>query len=281
MRKLPGVFVMGVVVAFATACSGSSSTANNAGGPGSGSPSSTPSAGVSTPTASGSASPGATPSITASPASGHTVSTGPGSKPPGKPTGFTRAGTYTYDVSGTATTRLGTQRLNSTDTLAVDPPKNGTQKSTQNSQQGYRSTTLAARASGLYIVDIVFHEPGFDEDFKPVGAGLYFPGDYHVGSAWKWSAKSTDGKYRLDVSSAISSTAKVTIGGQSLPTLVIDSTLHFTGNSFDLTDHQRDWLSTAYALIVKEHLSTSGTAAGFKENSQETRTVRSTTPASS
>jgi hypothetical protein len=281
MHKLPGAAAMGVVLAVVTACSGSSSPANTAGGPASGSPGATPSTSASAnPSTAASASPGGSPAPKVKPAAGHTVASGPGSKPPGRPTGFTRAGTYNYDVSGTATTRLGTQKLNSSDSLKVDPPKGSTQKTTLDSQQGTRTQTLSAQSAGLFVVDINIQQPGYKEDFKPVGTAMFFPSDYHVGSAWNWSARSTDGKYRLDVSSKITSTENVTIGGQSVPTLVVDSVLHFTGNSFDLTDNQRDWVSTAYALIVKEHLDTHGTVAGFKYSSDETRTVRSTTPAS-
>jgi hypothetical protein len=283
MHKMPGVMVVGLALALATACSSSSSPHSSAGGPASNSPGANPSASASTtPSVAGSASPGGsgTPGAKVTPATGHTVSTGPGSKAPGRPTGFTRAGTYNYDVNGTATTRLGSQKLNSTDALKVDPPKGSQQTTTLESQQGSRSQILHAGSAGLTVVDINIQQPGFKEDFKPVGTAVFFPGDYHVGSAWKWSARSTDGKYRLDVTSKISATAKVTIGGASVPTLVVDSVLRFTGNSFDLTDNQRDWVSTAYALIVKEHLSTHGTVAGFTYSSDETRTVRSTTPTS-
>ncbi|MDQ1685830.1 MAG: hypothetical protein QOC82_2567 [Frankiaceae bacterium] len=279
---MSGAVAMGVVLAVVTACSGSSSPGNTAGGPVSGTPGATPSASGSTlPSTAASASPGATPGATGTPAAGHTVSTGPGSKPPGRPTGFTQAGTYDYDIDGTATTRLGTQKLNSTDTLKVDPPKGSLQKSTQESQQGHRDTTLASKSGGLFVVDINIQQSSFKEDFKPVGTALYFPGDYHVGSAWHWVARSTDGKYRLDVTSKISASTNITIHGKTMPTVVIDSVMRFTGNSLDLTDNQRDWVSTAYALIVKEHLDTHGTIAGFKYSSQETRTIRSTTPTSS
>jgi len=281
---MPGVMVTAAAVALLTACSGSSSPHNNAGGPtASNSPGTTPSASASsTPSVAGSASPstggGTQPSAT--PAAGHTVASGPGSKAPGRPTGFTRAGTYNYDINGTATSRIGTQKLNSTDTLKVDPPKGSRQTTSQENKQGSRTQTLSSSSGGLFVVDIDIQQSSFKEDFKPVGTAMWFPGDYRVGSAWKWSARSTDGKYLLAVSSKITGTANVVVGGKSVPTLVVDSVLHFTGNSFDLVDNQRDWVSTAYALIVKEHLVTHGSVAGFTYSSDETRTIRSTTPTS-
>ena len=280
MHKMLGVFAVGVI-ALATACSGSSSPANKANGQGSGGSSASASASPSAnPSATGSAAPSGSPAAKPIPATGHTVTSGPGSKPPGSPTGFTRAGTYTYDISGTASTKLGTQKISGTDTFAVDPPNGTEQKTTQANKQGSRNQILDVRSTGLFLVDLNIDEPGFKEDFKPVGTAMYFPGNYKVGSAWKWTARSTDGKYTLTDSSKITSTANVVIGGKSIPTLIVDSVLHFTGNGLDLTDNQRDWVSTAYALIVKEHLAAKGNASGITFTSDETRTIRSTTPSS-
>jgi hypothetical protein len=279
MQKVPSVAAAGVVLALVTACS--SSPAKPA-ADASTSPGASPAANASSnPAATPTSSTSAAPAPKATPAAGHTVGSGPGSKAPGKPTGFTRAGTYTYDVSGTATTRLGTQKQNYVETFAVDPPAGVAQKTTEKAQQGSRDQTLDATTSGLNVADIYFHEGGFNEDFKPVGTAVYFPSSYPVGTAWKWSARSTDGKYRLDVSSKITSTAKLAIQGQSLPTVIVDSVLRFTGSGFDLTDNQRDWVSTAYALVLKERLITNGTVEGFALKSDETRTIRSTTPSSS
>lgn len=280
MQKVPSVVAAGVVLALAAACS-SSPAKPHAGSTSSTSPGANP-------TASSSSNPAATPSATGkpapppTPAAGHTVGTGPGSKPPGSPTGFTRAGTYTYDVTGTSTTRLGTQKQNAVETFAVDAPKATTQKTTQKDpQNSNRYQTLESRSTGLYLVDLDIQQgTGFNEDFKPVGTALYFPSNYAVGTSWKWTARSTDGKYMLSDTSKITSTASITIGGHAYPTVVVDSVLKFTGSGFDLTDNQRDWVSTAYALVLKEHLLTSGSVDGFNLKSDETRTLRSTTPSS-
>ena len=280
MRKLLGLFAVGVI-ALVTGCSSSAHHTNNAGGPPSSSPGATPPTGASanpSTAASASASASAGPKVT--PAAGHTVASGPGSKPPGRPTGFTRAGIYDYDVSGSTKTRLGSQKVDSSDTVAYDPPQGAEQKSTQNAQQGSRTQILKATSSGLLIVDIHIKQGSFNEDFKPVGTAVYFPGSYQVGTSWHWTARSTDNKYRLDTSSKISSSTRITIHGQTLPVLVVDSVIRFTGNSYNLTENQRDWVSTAYALVVKEHSTTHGTIAGFTLDSDETRTVQSTTPRS-
>ena len=200
-------------------------------------------------------------------------------KAPGTPNGFTRAGTYTYDLSGTAKQPFtGSQNVSGTDTETYDPPQGAQQHNKTNGQNGSQDMTLDAAKDGLHVVDISLNSPGFNEDFKPVGTAVYFPADYAVGRHWTWQAKSTDGKYTLDVSSKVSGRSAVTVGGKSLKVLVVDSTLHITGTGFDLTDQLRDWVSTTYALVLKEHSVTQGTAYGASVSSDVTRKLRSTTP---
>jgi len=200
-------------------------------------------------------------------------------KPPGKPTGFTRPGSYTYDVSGTATQPFGgSQNVSGTSTQAVDPPQGTHQHSKTDGQNGSQDSTLDVRQDGLHVLDIAIASQGFNEDFKPVGDALYFSSDYRVGRHWSWQAKSTDGKYTLDVTTKISGNGTVPVGGKSLNAVIADSTLHITGSAFDLTVQQRDWVSTTYALVLKEHAVTHGTAYGATISSDVTRKLRSTTP---
>jgi hypothetical protein len=200
-------------------------------------------------------------------------------KAPGRPTGYTQPGTYSYAVSGTATSPFGgKQNLDGTSSYVVDPPQGNEQHSKTSGKNGSQDSTLAVRSSGLYVVDIHITSPGFDEDFKPVGTALYFPASYRTGSHWSWHAKSSDGKFALDVASKISGTATQAVGGQSLKTLVVDTSLRITGTAVDLTSQQRDWVSMTYALVTKEHNVTNGKAYGTTVSSDATRTLRSTRP---
>jgi hypothetical protein len=200
-------------------------------------------------------------------------------KAPGKPTGFTRAGTYTYDISGTAKQPFsGSQNVSGTDTETFDAPQGSQQHNKTNGQNGTQDLTLDVAKDGLHVVDITISSPGFNEDFKPVGTAVYFPADYAVGRHWTWQAKSSDGKYTLDVATKISGKSSVTVGGKALKVLVVDSTLHITGAGFDVTDQLRDWVSTTYALVLKEHSVSQGTAFGASISSDITRKLRSTTP---
>ncbi|HET6911591.1 MAG TPA: hypothetical protein VFH54_19865 [Mycobacteriales bacterium] len=218
-----------------------------------------------------------------SPASGGastpTASTRSLGKPPGKPTGFTRAGTYTYDISGSAKQPLGgTQQISGSDTDTFDAPQGSTQHNKETSQQGSTDMTLQVKSSGLYVVDLHISQQGFDEDFRPVGTAKYFPASFPTGTSWSWEAKSTDGKYTLHVASKIAGTSTATVGGKALKAVIVDSTLHITGNGVDLNVQQRDWVSTTYALVLKEHSTSNGTAFGASFTSSVTRQLRSTTP---
>jgi hypothetical protein len=200
-------------------------------------------------------------------------------KPPGKPSGFTRAGSYTYTVSGTAKQPIGgDQNISGTETYAVDPPSGSNQHSKTSGKQGSQDMTVSVRNTGLFLVDIHITQQGFDEDFRPSGTALYFPASYHTGSHWSWQAKSTDGKYTISVTSKVSGNSTVAVAGKAEKALVLDSTLKITGAGFNITGSQRDWVSTTYALILKEHNVTHGTAYGASFSSDVARQLKSTTP---
>lgn len=276
LRNVIAATFAAAVLAGAAGCH-SSSTSSAQDNPVVGSTNTSPGSTAPAATASSSA-PSAAPTSTApasaAPASGATSTaakaTAPG-KAPGKPTGFTRAGRYTYDVSGTSTQPLsGTQQVSGTQTDTYDAPRGSSQHSRTTSSQGSTDQTLSVQRTGLYMQDIHLSMQGFDEDFRPVGTALFFPASYRTGSQWSWRARSTDGKYTLDVSSKVSSVSRSSV--------VLDSALHISGSGFDINVSQRDVVSPTYALILKEHSVTKGTAYGANISSDITRTLRSTTP---
>jgi hypothetical protein len=192
-------------------------------------------------------------------------------KAPGKPSGFARAGRYTYTVSGTSTQPLsGTKPVSGTQTDVYDPPRGSTQHSRTSDAQGSTDQTLSAQRTGLYLQDLHIAMQGFDEDFRPDGTALFFPANYRAGSHWTWRARSSDGKYTLAAASKIASVSHGNV--------VLDTSIHISGSGFDINAQQRDWVSTTYALILKEHAVTKGTAYGANVSSDITRTLQSTTP---
>jgi len=282
-----GLVAFAATAVIVTGCGGESSPSAS----GASQPTSSPGASL-PPAATGQSAAGTTPGASAAAssaasaaASGKATAAAPSggskvaAKPPGKPSGFTRAGTYTYDVSGTAKQPIGgDQSISGTETYAVDQPSGSNQHSKTSGKQGSQDQTLSVRNTGLYVVDIHITQQGFDEDFRPSGTALYFPASYHTGSQWSWQAKSTDGKYTISVTSKVSGNSTVTVGGKAQKALVLDSTLRITGSGFNITGSQRDWVSTTYALILKEHNVTHGTAYGASFSSDVSRQLKSTTP---
>ena len=285
LQKSGKVIVATFAAVVATGAAGCHSSSNtHSAGPASLSQSTTPTSASSTvpataaPTGGSSASAAST---TAAPAKSTAVkpASTTATKAPGRPTGFTRQGTYTYDLSGTAKQPFsGSQNVSGTDTQTYDAPQGSQQHNKTSGQNGSQDMTLAVAKDGLHVVDIQISSPGFKEDFRPVGNAVYFPTDYAVGRHWSWQAKSTDGKYTLNVATKVSGTGSVTVGGNALKVLVVDSTLRITGTGFDITDQLRDWVSTSYALVLKEHSVSQGTAYGATISSDVTRKLRSTTP---
>jgi hypothetical protein len=281
--RLAPLALIGVVL---TACGGSGSSAAPAGGEGtpaveSGSAGATASARPPSGAASAAASP------TASNASGVAVGAGsasPASEPsagsPAPAAGAERAplpppGTYSYRLSGSSTSALGTQDLDGESTLTVDQPQGNREHSTQRDKGGSTEQVVVSRSDGLYLAEIHLAQPGFDEDFKPAHAVLLFPLPAHRGQQWRWHMTSTDGKYtlaaRLTVDDLHSSAR--TVSGERVDTVALSSVLHLKSDDIDLTIHQHDEAGQD-ALIVREHAVTDGTAYGTKFHSDATRVLQ-------
>jgi hypothetical protein len=96
------------------------------------------------------------------------------------------------------------------------------------------------------------------KEFAPAEPLLFvpFPGDRT--DPWSWSVTSTDGKTTLNTTAQITGTETVMVGGQAVPTFIIESTIQITG---DLTGtvHLTAWVSNDYRLAVKQHTVTNVT----------------------
>ncbi len=192
---------------------------------------------------------------------------------------LTKPGTYTYDTRGSAKSALGNRDLSGTSTLAVDAPSGARQHSTQKGPNGTQEQTLEKHSDGLYLVDLKMSGQGFDEEFKPAKPVLFLAWPPAQDKAWSWRATSTDGKYTINVDSAITKTGQtVSVGGDAVMTIVLHSTIHVTGDNVDMTIQQDDWVDTSRSLVVKEHATSSGTAFNTQFTSDVTRTLESLQP---
>ena len=226
-----------------------------------------PSPGVAHPSSSGAAAarPGSAPTgQRGSAAAGQTAATS------------TAPGSYTFDTSGTVT--QGTQRdAAGTATLTVDPPSGGEQHSAMSSDQGQTEQTVVVRPGGTYLARLIISNPAFSKEFRPAEPVLLLPSPATPGRSWSWTTTSTDGKTTASVTARIAGKQTLTIGGQSVPTVVVASTLKLTGD-LTYTGDMQTWVDQADRLTVKDHTKGSGTVSGFAFSTDVTSVARSTRP---
>jgi hypothetical protein len=187
-------------------------------------------------------------------------------------------GQYKYHATGSSSSFFGNQKIDDTATLTVDKPNGNREHTRQADSNGSTEQVLVSEADGLYLAEVHLSQTGFDEDFKPSGKALLFPGKPKQGQRWQWTMTSTDGKYTLQghLTLADLHSSATTGDGKRVATVAVTSVLHITGNNFDITVHQRDE-SGHDALIVREHAVTNGTAYGTKVQSDVT-SVLATSP---
>ena len=204
-----------------------------------------------------------------------TTTTGTATNSGGTGPKYTAAGTYTYDTSGTVT--AGTPRdASGTATLTVDPPAGGRQHSLLGTDQGRTEQDVVVRSDGVYLVRLAITNPAFSKEFRPT-SGILVPEPPTTGRSWSWTARSTDGKTTATVTARITGRETLTIGGESTPTIVIQSTLKLTGD-ITYSGHMQTWVDPTHRLSVKEHTKGEGTVGGVPFSTDITNVIRSTRP---
>jgi hypothetical protein len=214
-----------------------------------------------------------------------TASEAPGSGPSGQPAAaatYTAPGSYTYDSKGKATVDGQANDASGTQTLMVDPPSGASQHSSLGGDQGGGTEqNVVHRDSGTYLARLVVKSPLGDKEFHPAQPVLGVAKPEQMGRSWSWSMTSTDGKTRADYSAKFVRQETVTIGGKSVRTWVIESTLKISGD-IDLTEHNITNYDPSRLLEVRMHGTQSGkiTFQGVPHTftSDVTSTLRSVKP---
>ena len=202
-------------------------------------------------------------------------------KAPGKPAVHkaTAPGTYTLDASGTVTLgAAGTPRdASGTPTLTVSALRGDLQHSTLHGDQGNTDQDLLVRDNGTYGASLKITSAAFTKEFRPAVALLLVPDPATVGSAWSWSASSTDGKTMARATNRVERAQVLTIGGRAVPCAVLVTHLVLSG---DVTyDAQiTTWWSPDFRLAVKDHTVGQGSYNGFPFKTDITTVMRSVTP---
>lgn len=211
---------------------------------------------------------------------GSTTGTNPSSAPRSSAAKGTPPGTYTYDSSGTSTTSPGgKQDVAKSSTLEVTEVVDGSQSSTLHNSQGDTTQSLVVRDNGSYLDALTVKGPGINTefDFDPPALLLGVPA--RAGATWSWSGTSTDGKTTVKASNKVARAETVTIGGQKVPTVVLQTHLVITGQDFSYTADTTNWVATALRLPVKTHTVGNGKYGFIAFSFDVTDVLRSTRPA--
>jgi hypothetical protein len=203
-------------------------------------------------------------------------------KAPGKPAvaKATAPGVYTYDSTGTVT--LGSpgtpQAANGTATLTVSAITGDVQHSTLHSDStGDTEEDLLVRDTGTYAASLKLTSAAFNKEFRPSPAVLLVPDPARVGAAWSWSGVSTDSKTTVRTTNKILRSETITVGGQQVPCVVLQSHLVLTGD-IDYTADVTTWWAPSYRLPVKDRTVGKGSYNGFPFATDITGVLRSVRP---
>jgi hypothetical protein len=138
---------------------------------------------------------------------------------------FAAPGSYVYNRTGKRTvTGLPEQSLNGEGRLRVDPPNGNDQHSAVDYGDGGTEQTVRPRAGGIDLVYLKVTQGGASWEFRPSPVVLFAPDPASVGSTWKWRITSTDGALTIDASFKVVRNETVTIGGEAVPTAVVEGT---------------------------------------------------------
>ena len=235
---------------------------------------------TSRPSASGSPAAAATGGPSSGPSSAAT--SGPhATTAPGKPAASkaTAPGTYTYDSSGTQTISGSKQDVSGSSTLTVSPVIDGSQTSTLHNSQGDTEQDLAVRSTGSYLASLTVSSPAVNKEFQFAPPALLFPDPAKVGATWSWHSTSTDGTTTVTASNKVLRTESLTIGGQKVATVVLQTHLVITSKDVTYTADSTNWVVPAYRLPVKTHTVGKGHYGVFQFSFDITDVMRSVHPA--
>jgi hypothetical protein len=191
----------------------------------------------------------------------------------------TAAGTYTYDSSGSQTISGAKQAVSSTATLTVSKLVDGSQTSKLHNSQGDTDQALAVRENGSYLGGLTISSPTANVEFRFAPPVLLLPDPAKPGATWSWSGTSTDASTTVQATNKVLRTETVTIGGEPVATVVLQTHLVLTGKNLSYTADATNWVAPAYRLPVKTHTVGKGSYGAFPFSFDVTDVLRSVRPA--
>lgn len=187
-------------------------------------------------------------------------------------------GTYTYTVTGSARSSLGSMDLPPEAHLVVHPPEGADQRQSRESQQGSQEQVLRFSADGTRLVRQTLESPQASKDFRPEPPVLTIPHPIAVNQTWAWEMRSTDGATTVKSQFTALRQEEIVIGGEPVVTWVLGAQVQTTGD-VNSTIVSTIWYSPRYRLAVQTHAKANGSFSGIRFESDTTEKLVSVTPA--
>jgi hypothetical protein len=232
---------------------------------------------------------GGSPTSAASTGPDPALTGGPATLPARRPYEPPAAGRYTYEntgsssVSGCATATEPADPMTDVDVSAV---RGARQEAVRRSdEEGTETSVVEYRSDGIHLVSLVFDQPGLGRiEFRPARPVLLLPGPARDGQTWRFTLRSTDGKYTVDADNrveAVGSRAR-TVDGRTVPTTRVRSVVRLRGTSpvgpVDVTITAVSEAGGDPALGILDDRDTDGTVGPCRITGEERSRLRSTTP---
>jgi hypothetical protein len=178
------------------------------------------------------------------------------------------AGKYTYHAVGHMSLNGPPSNVDVQAVTTIEDLNDTDQRATTSGQGGAgdQIQVLRYRSDKVELVSLEM-SGGVHKTFN--GPVLYAPVPGSIGQTWAWDLTSTDNLTHVHQSSRYDRADTVTIGGQSVDTLVVETDLTFSGD-INGTGHLTSWVSNTYKLAVRNHSSLDATYTTFHFTSDVT-----------
>jgi hypothetical protein len=190
------------------------------------------------------------------------------------------AGTHSYDTDGSATVSGSRRPMPKTTTLGAKAPRKGQQVQIRDLRDSEGNGTVVEShlvyiEEGVYLtyVKITATFPGGFTDVRelqPSKPALIAPTGAGPGTTASFTMQGSG--TRADVDIAAKSTQKVSIGGTSVNTLVVDTKIEFSG-AYEGEQLSTSWFWGKHVLALKEHVRTDVTNGPIRVQSEYEATL--------
>lgn len=188
-----------------------------------------------------------------------------------------KAGTYTYALSGSSTSALGTQQDPSGSVLTVNFSQSGSQitgVATSPAQQASLSTTYVLGPSAETLAASSISYPGvgtYSCTYSP--PPVFLPNPLTVGAqpSQSWSGGQCSGSITVNVVDQ----ETVSAAGQSWPVFRVHTVIQYTAQSLSATMDNTATYSPTLGTVITSDGTTNGSAGGYSFSTHQVTTLTS------